>query len=88
MCEFQSEFLVYLRHCMMTGKSSTNNRLIRYDDDSEPPFLNLSKRRLDTWKNLELFSSLDIVGPLPSQNTVPVKENRPKQGQPAASQKS
>ena len=72
----------------MTGKSSTNDRLIRYDDDSEPPFLNLSKRHPNTWKNLKLFRSLNIVGPLPGQNTVPVKENRPKKGQPAAPQKT
>lgn len=72
----------------MTGESSTNDRLIRYDDDSEPPFLNLSKRHLNTWKNLKLFRSLNIVGPLPGQNAVPVKENRPKKGQPAAPQKT
>jgi hypothetical protein len=73
---------------MMTGKSSTNDRLVRYDDDSESPFLNLSKRSLDTWKNLKLFRRLNVVLSFPSEDAISVEENRPKQGQPAAPQKT
>ena len=79
---------MYPRHFMMTGKSSTNDRLICYDDDSEPPFLNLSKRHLNTWKNLKLLRGLNVVLPFSSEDAIPVEENRPKQGQPAAPQKT
>ncbi len=73
---------------MMTGKSSTNDRLIRYDDDSESPFLKLSKGSLDSWKNLKLFRSLNVVLSFSSEDAIPVEENRPKQGQSAAPQKT
>lgn len=87
-CKLVTEFLMYLRHFMMSGEPSPNDRLIRYDDDSESPFLNLSKGSLDTWKNLKLFRSLNVVLSFPSEDAIPVEENRPKQGQPAAPQKT
>src|SRR6266568_6677332 len=72
---------MHLRHFKMSGKSSANNGLVRYDDDSELSFLNLSKRTSNIRKNLELFRGLNIVGPFPSQNAVAVEEYCPGQGQ-------
>src|SRR6266566_4540122 len=72
---------MHLRHFKMSGKSSANNGLVRYDDDSELSFLNLSKRTSNIRKNLELFRGLNIIGPFPSQNAVAVEEYCPGQGQ-------
>src|SRR5712664_3158168 len=63
-------------HFVISSHSSSNNRLVGHNYQSESPFSESTEGWPYARENLKFFRSLNVVGSFSRQNTVPIQEDR------------